>query len=250
MTSQSLFQIQKHIPVCESSNAYLKQFLVPKFDDVNIFIRTDYQTNGKGQGDNFWESENGKNMLVSFLFYPSNLNASNQFYLSKWIAISIINLLSLYLQREKLYIKWPNDIYYENKKIAGILIENSVMGNNIQKSIIGIGLNVNQNDFKSSAPNPISLYQILKNEISVQEISDRLIGILNKVDDFSVLNFLENLDNSYIKKLYWKGEKHLFRIGNRNQEAVILGIDDYGFLKLLVNTKIQVFDIKEVIYIR
>lgn len=250
MTSQSLFQIQKHILVCESSNAYLKQFLVPKFDDVNIFIRTDYQTNGKGQGDNFWESENGKNMLISFLFYPSNLNASNQFYLSKWIAISIINLLSLYLQSEKLYIKWPNDIYYENKKIAGILIENSVMGNNIQKSIIGIGLNVNQNDFKSSAPNPISLYQILKNEISVQEISDRLIGILNKVDDFSVLNFLENLDNSYIKKLYWKGEKHLFRIANRNQEAVILGIDGYGFLKLLVNTKIQVFDIKEVIYIR
>lgn len=250
MTSQSLFQIRKYVPICESSNSYIKQFLNSEFEYKNIFIRTDYQSNGKGQGDNFWESENGKNMLVSFALYPLNLKASQQFYLSKWVANSIIDLLREYLDRDKLWIKWPNDIYYENRKMAGILIENSVMGENIQYSIVGIGLNVNQTQFHSSAPNPVSLIHLLNREVALKEITDKLIDILNKVDDFSDENFLEYLDNYYLNKLYWQGEKHLFRIANKNQEAIILGIDEFGFLKLLVDNETQVFDIKEVIYIR
>jgi len=249
MASQSLFQIQKYVPVCESSNSYIKQFITSEFESVNIFIRTDYQLNGKGQGDNFWESENGKNMLVSFVFHTIKLKAYKQFYLSKWVALSIVNVLSEYLDADRLWIKWPNDIYYENSKIAGILIENSVMGENIEYCIIGVGLNVNQKQFSSSAPNPVSIFQILNREVSIEEVSENFIKILNKVEDFSTKKFLKNLDDLYIKKLYWRGEKHLFRIGNKNHEATILGVDDFGFLKLLVNKEVQVFDIKEVVYL-
>lgn len=249
MPSQSLFTIQKYVAVCESTNSYLKHILESGKQSKNVFLRTDYQLNGRGQGENIWESKAGKNLLISFAFGPINLPVVKQFYLSKWVAVSLIKLLTNYLDKDKLWIKWPNDIYYESKKIAGVLIENSIMGESIQHSIVGVGLNVNQQKFESDAPNPVSIFQILKREVSVEEISNNFISILNDIGDFSSMVFHEVLDNYYLNKLYWKDEKHLFGIANRNQQAIILGVDDYGFLKLLIDKRVQVFDIKEVIYI-
>jgi len=108
-------------------------------------IRTDYQTSGRGQIGNTWESKSGKNLL-----------AEDQFLVSKIICLSLVELLNEY-DLEKVRIKWPNDIYVGDKKIAGILIQNMLQGKQIKASIIGIGLNVNQEFFESEAPNPTSL---------------------------------------------------------------------------------------------
>ena len=119
------------------------------------------QTSGRGQVNNTWESSYGDNLLMSIVLYPEFLHAGNQFLLSKFVSLAIVDFLSYYL--ENVTIKWPNDIYVGNKKIAGVLIENSLRGAFISSSVVGIGLNVNQTEFSSSIPNPTSL----KNESNV-----------------------------------------------------------------------------------
>ncbi len=249
MPLQTLFQRQIYIASCTSSNDYLKQYFIDIEESNNLFLRTDYQTNGKGQGTNFWESEKAKNLLVSFVLYPHKLKAIKQFDLSKWVAINLLILLSEYLDSSKLWIKWPNDIYYQDKKLAGILIENSIIGDNIYNSIIGVGLNVNQEIFYSEAPNPISIFQILNKHIPLDEISGKFVEKLNSFSIFSSSEYQKQVDKKYLERLYWRGEKHLFRIHDKITEAVILGVDNFGFLKLQIANRVQVFDIKEVVYL-
>jgi BirA family biotin operon repressor/biotin-[acetyl-CoA-carboxylase] ligase len=250
MPSQSIFHLEKYVAICESTNTYIKDNIVPDNITNNILLRSGYQLKGVGQGGSFWESEKDKNLLISFIIHIEELPAVKQFYFSKWIAVSLYNLLTEYVNKESLWIKWPNDIYFEDRKIAGILIENTVLGDLVQKSIVGIGLNVNQTNFTSDAPNPISLSQILNKEVSIDEVYNKLKNNLNKISNFKDSNFLNYIDKIYLERMYWKDEKHLFRIGNREEDAIILGTDDYGFLKLLVGNNIQVFDIKEVKYIK
>ncbi len=250
MPNQTISMIEKYVAECDSTNTYIKEHYILDNKDVNVLLRTDYQINGKGQGENFWESEKDKNLLISFVLYIQNLLATNQFYISKWISVSLLKILSHYVNMEKLWVKWPNDIYYDDKKIAGILIENTIVGISLKKTIIGVGLNINQSNFNSSAPNPISLYQILDKEINVKEIYDKVKNILLCIPTFDDKSFLEKVDKLYYEKLYWKGEKHHFMIKNSIEEGVILGTDEFGFLKLYINNRVQTFDIKEVEYIK
>jgi len=138
-----------------STNNELKNRL--KTNDLSEFttILTSYQTNGRGQQSNVWESADGLNLTFSVLLKPVFLEPALQFYLSKIVALALTDVLMKYV--DELSIKWPNDIYVGEKKIAGILIENSLMGSCIDTCVVGIGLNVNQLSFQSSAPNPISL---------------------------------------------------------------------------------------------
>jgi BirA family transcriptional regulator, biotin operon repressor / biotin---[acetyl-CoA-carboxylase] ligase len=117
-----------------------------------------WQENGKGQQGNTWESEPGKNLLFSIILYPMSLKAWEQFYILKVIALGVYDTLSQLTEGVK--IKWPNDIYVKDDKIAGILIENSIMGSSIKNSVAGIGINVNQEVFLSDAPNPISMRMV------------------------------------------------------------------------------------------
>jgi len=119
------------------------------------------QTAGRGQLSNFWESEAGKNLTFSLVLYPDFLEIRRQFMLSKVVTLGIYTALHKYV--DQLKIKWPNDIYAGNRKLGGILIENSIMYGLLKSSVVGIGLNVNQSVFHSTAPNPVSL-QILTNQ--------------------------------------------------------------------------------------
>jgi|WetSurMetagenome_2_1015567.scaffolds.fasta_scaffold78816_1 BirA family transcriptional regulator, biotin operon repressor / biotin---[acetyl-CoA-carboxylase] ligase len=121
-------------------------------------ITAGWQEKGKGQQGNKWESEAGMNLLFSIILYPSAIKADEQFYILKVIALGVYDVLTALTSDVK--IKWPNDIYVKDDKIAGILIENSVMGSSIKNSIAGIGINVNQERFLSDAPNPVSLRMI------------------------------------------------------------------------------------------
>ena len=150
-----------HITETDSTNQWVKSHR----GDHPFCVMADYQTAGRGCGTNRWESERGKNLLFSLLLHPKQIPASKQFHISMAISLSIIEALGQHVA--DLSIKWPNDIYWRNGKIAGILIENTLKGNIIKDSIIGVGLNVNQRHFISDAPNPVSMRQILGHDVCV-----------------------------------------------------------------------------------
>lgn len=144
----------------DSTNRYLNQLCADMPDGVEEFttVTAEYQTAGKGQRGNSWESERGKNLLFSFVLYPTFLKANRQFVLSQIVALSVKDVLQSVAKGFS--VKWPNDIYWEERKIGGILIEHDLQDTRIARSTIGIGVNINQEYFVSDAPNPVSLKQI------------------------------------------------------------------------------------------
>ena len=152
----------------DSTNRYLAQLCDREPVSEYTTVRADYQTAGKGQRGNTWESERGKNLLFSFVLYPTFLEARRQFLLSQLTALAVTEALELWT--DNIRIKWPNDIYWKEKKICGLLIENELSAEGIARSIIGIGLNVNQEIFHSDAPNPVSLRQITGLEENPMEV--------------------------------------------------------------------------------
>lgn len=195
-----------------STNSYLAQLCKENKAKEYHTVIAEHQTAGRGQRGNFWESEAGKNLTFSMVLYPTALEAKNQFYLSMIVAFSVIYALDSYTG--DFCIKWPNDIYWKDKKIGGILIENELEGKYIVQSIIGIGLNINQKEFHSSAPNPVSLFQILGTEIDKMEVFKKVLtGILGGY------MFLENdmdkaltiIQEVYLNRLYRKEGYHPYR---------------------------------------
>lgn len=154
-----------HFKELASSNSYLLDLLTKESCEEGLVVQCDYQNNGRGQMGNSWESEPRKNLMFSLLLKPTFLAINEQFVISQLVAVSIQKVLSQYASDFK--VKWPNDIYWKNSKIGGILIENSIMGARIEHSVIGVGLNVNQEQFVSDAPNPISLFNIIDKKIDI-----------------------------------------------------------------------------------
>ena len=159
-----------YIKTTNSTSTLLKQMAAE--GNPPDFIYAGYQTAGRGQTGNSWESEEGKNLLCSILLPPDK----NLYFLNIAVGVALVRVIG-----EAFTIKWPNDIYYEDKKIAGILIENAIIGNEIKYSIAGIGLNVNQTDFHSDAPNPISLKQIYGTEFDIDQLMNRVLEAVHKV---------------------------------------------------------------------
>ena len=151
-----------YISSSDSTNRLLKAKLREKFLPEGFVVRTDFQESGRGQGSNSWESEKGKNLLFSILLRPDHIPVGSQFLISQMVALAALNALQQMAPDEAsaFTVKWPNDIYWNNKKIGGILIEHILQGNVITATIAGIGLNVNQQVFRSDAPNPVSLRMI------------------------------------------------------------------------------------------
>lgn len=144
-------------------------------EDIPL-IYTTYQTAGRGQTGNGWESERGKNLLLSYLLREPKVDISEQFILNVIAAVAAHRTIAEWLsyeQRPMLTIKWPNDIYIGNRKIAGILVENSLCGTKIQHSIAGIGINVNQEQWVSGAPNPVSIKQMTGVKADIDSIAKR-----------------------------------------------------------------------------
>ena len=167
----------------DSTNKYLQNLLEECVDIVDNVVVTEFQSSGRGQGKNVWESEAGKNLLFSLALDMSCLKAENQFLLTQMVSVTMIDVLKKYLPEESLFIKWPNDIYFNNKKIAGILIKNEIKGMMLGTSIIGIGLNVNQTSFDENLPNPISMKMITGNDYDLEailiEICETLLSTAN-----------------------------------------------------------------------
>ncbi len=156
----------------DSTNAYLKEWLTKEDLEENTVVVAHHQTAGRGQTGASWESEPGKNLTFSLLLYPSFLPFNQHFLILQAVSLGIKDVLAHYVH--DISIKWPNDLYWENKKMGGILIENAIEGSIFQSSVIGVGLNVNQDVFYSDAPNPVSLKQITGQEIILEELLNQL----------------------------------------------------------------------------
>ena len=166
----------------DSTNNYLREQSAKARLPEGSLVIADFQTAGKGQVGNSWESEAGKNLMFSILLYPDSLPANRQFLISQIASLSVKETLEGYTDSVK--VKWPNDIYWKDRKICGMLIENDLSGQHLYCSVIGIGLNINQEIFRSDAPNPVSLTQITGKAYDREEIRAAYMAALYHGDGY------------------------------------------------------------------
>lgn len=213
----------------DSTNRYLKDYR-EEGDEEMIVAVADYQTAGKGQGTHTWESEKGKNLLFSIKVYPHWIPVRRQFVLSMAGALAVKDALDSYV--EHITLKWPNDVYWNDQKISGTLIENTIDSKGIKSCVFGIGLNVNQLVFHSDAPNPVSLAQILGHEVDRDEVLKKILDGFEKY--YELLRRADYMDVSgiYHLSLYRRKGFHLYRDANGEFEGAFVEVEDDGHLIL------------------
>lgn len=220
-----------NLDIVDSTSNYLKNKLICDFHNEGIIVSSKKQSAGKGQNDNHWESEPDKNITISFFIKPKDyIEISDQFKISVFVSVSVFEFIKSHVNNN-VSIKWPNDIYYENKKIAGILIEHSIELNKLECSIIGIGININQEVFTSDAPNPISLKNITNKDFDLNYLINQLAEILN----FNLIVLKNNyklLKDNYLKNLFHKDTFHNYIYKETNIVAKITDINNFGHLIL------------------
>lgn len=231
----------------ESTNESARQLIQENKLKEGAVILADEQTRGKGHGSNTWESEKGRNLTFSLVLQPTFVEITGQFVISKAISLGIKDFLALYTPN--VTVKWPNDIYIGDKKIAGILIENSIINKRIEYCIAGIGLNINQQQFLSDAPNPVSLIHITGLEVNLNEALELLLGSIETRYEQLKKGEQQAIDREYLANLYRINETHEFITKGRKFSGMITGIDKIG--RLLIETgpeEVLMFDFNEVSY--
>lgn len=229
----------------DSTNNYLRELSRHKTLPEGSLVIADFQTCGKGQPGNTWESEKGKNLMFSILLYPDFLPANRQFLISQIAALSVKETLDAYT--DGVSVKWPNDIYREDKKICGMLIENDLSGRNLYCSVIGIGININQQLFRSNAPNPVSLYQITGKEQDREEVLKRFLRIFSNYYLALLQEKEDEIRTAYMKALFRNDGFYPYRDEQGDFEARIHAIEPTGHLLLqLHDGSIRRYAFKEV----
>ena len=225
--------VYQYIPETVSTNQLMKEAFKLHTMPESLVIYTDYQTGGKGQGSNSWESAKGKNVLFSILLKPHSIPAEQQFLISQMVSLGVIDGLQSVLEGtpelEKISLKWPNDIYWKDRKLGGILIENIWRGNSIVSSVVGIGLNINQEEFCSGAPNPVSLHQITGQHHNLR-------AVLTSVTEAVLVQYqhadYQAIRKNYLRKLYRNEGIWPFRDTSGTFEARINAVMPDGCLQL------------------
>lgn len=228
----------------DSTNHFLHDYDDDK--DYRIIVAlANYQTSGRGQGSNSWESEKYKNLTFSFLIHPTYVTPNVQFVISMAISMAIKDCLDDYF--DDVSIKWPNDIYYKDRKICGILIENSLCGNYIKNCILGIGININQQKFVSDAPNPISMWNILGKDTDTREVLNKVIENFSKYMDMMEQGDFDGIRNSYLMSLYRKDGYFPYSDVNGVFTARLETVENDGHLNLMdIDNKSRRYAFKEV----
>lgn len=231
------------LPTVNSTNVYALNLLKQNNIAEGTVVSTFNQTKGRGNANNNWLSEADKNLSISIIYKPKFLLAKQQFYLNMAICLGIIDALKPTAQ---FTIKWPNDIYYKNYKVAGLLIENTLIGENLKHSVIGIGLNVNQVIFNDALPNPISLKLINHIDYDLHElISEILVHIEKRYLQLKATK-LEALKTDYLNNLYLYEEVAKFKVNNKMLNGTIRGINETGKLLIEMEDEIISFGFKEI----
>ncbi len=227
----------------ESTNTLMKE--MPGIVHGSV-IAAYSQTAGRGQRGNSWEAEPGKNLTFSLLLEPEHIPARRQFAISRSVALAICDCLRHWLRNhaDEIAIKWPNDIYVGNRKICGILIENSLQADRICRTVVGIGLNVNQTVFRSDAPNPVSMAQLAGFEFDLDTLLDDLATTILSYFNAEECSEGTASEREYAERLWRRTGYHRFkRTKDKGQrsvtvdeeeifEARIVGVDPMGMLTL------------------
>lgn len=213
----------------DSTNRFLRELKDEQEDEMVVAV-ADFQTAGKGQGSHTWESEAGKNLLFSIKVHPRWVPVRQQFLLSMAGAIAIKEALETYV--DGITLKWPNDVYWNDKKISGTLIETSIDSKGIKTCIFGIGINVNQEAFHSDAPNPVSLRQILGHEVDKDELLQKVIEGFRRY--YELLRRADYMDVSgiYHLSLYRRKGFHRYEDAGGDFEGAFVEVEDDGHLIL------------------
>lgn len=226
-----------HLDCVSSTNTYLKEIvekcLPEKRQELfpSCFVVTaSRQEQGKGRQQKTWESEPDKNLLFSVLLYP-RMHPSQQFQICRQVSVAVAEFVKETFSIENVYIKWPNDIYINDKKLAGTLIEHFIGGDTINYSIAGIGININQMSFPASLPNPTSIYLETKKNHSLEDSLEKVMDKIKQVIERPV----ELLEKQYIDYLYKYNVFSNYILPKISQKPLLLkitGIDEMGLLQL------------------
>ena len=219
-----------HIVATTSTNSTLDELCNRQQLPDLTCVYTDYQSAGRGQRGNSWESENGANLLFSVVFFPEFLPANKQFYLSQINALALQETLSNYAT--DITVKWPNDIYWKDMKLCGTLIENDLTGMNLSRSIAGSGVNLNQQKFLSDAPNPVSLRQITGQTYNIETILRQILERTAYYYDMLKQGKEDEIADRYYRVLYRREGLHTYRDANGIFKASIVEIQPNGRLIL------------------
>lgn len=218
----------------ESTNAFMRQALDSSSISIpeGLLITADEQFSGKGQGGKSWLSEPKQNLTLSILLRPVFLPPRYVFYLNKAVALAVHDTLAT--EMHGIAIKWPNDLYHQKNKLAGILIENVIDSTAIRQSIIGIGINVNQTIFDTSIPNPTSISLITGREIDLSALLEKLCGQMEKYYLQLRASQFTAIDALYHHYLFGHQAQHEFIINNEKIAATVNGVNPEG--KLILST--------------
>ena len=239
-----------HYDCLDSTSIRLKQLIATSAKPLDAFftITAGKQERGRGRQTKSWESEPEKNLLMSVLLYPKYA-PQQQFYVCRSISLAVVEFLSKQIRIENVSIKWPNDIYVGNKKIAGILIEHFLQGNKINYSIAGVGLNVNQGVFSENLPNPTSIFLETNKEFSPFFCMEEL---MKNIKELSKTDFAA-LEETYEQFLYKKNEYASFlipKISTSPIDAKIKGVTENGLLRISDKDDNLIFcSLDEVVYL-
>jgi len=236
------------MPECHSTNSFAIQLCQQSSPIAEgTVVITANQTSGRGQHGNTWLAEPGKNLTFSVILKPTFLSINDQFYLNIFTSLAIHDYL-----RDKgcpnLSIKWPNDVYVNEKKICGILIENQLLGNLLCNTVIGIGLNMNQQEFEIHRATSLSL--TLDREFELQSELEILLSMVEARYLQLRQNKLTVLLEDYLRAMYWLDELHTFSSNGHDFEGTICGVDQSGRLRVKISSEEKVFGMKEISYVR
>lgn len=219
-----------------------------KFQESTVIAWTDYQSAGRGQGTNHWESEAGKNLLLSILTHPAGIAARDQYILSIAGALAVRD--ALLPHADGITVKWPNDIYWQDRKISGTLIETTLCGGRLRDCIFGIGINVNQRTFTSDAPNPVSLRQITGHDTPLEPLLRSVADAFDKYYAMATYGAREALRAAYKSALYRREGLHRYADGEGEFLARITDVEPDGHLVLTdSHGHTRRYTLKEVRYI-
>ncbi|GHT22476.1 biotin--[acetyl-CoA-carboxylase] ligase [Bacteroidia bacterium] len=233
----------------DSTNRQLLQLSAQAPLEEGAVLLADFQTQGRGQGCNTWESDAGKNLTFSILFYPTFLRASEQFILSKAVSLAVCDFISRYV--DGVSVKWPNDVYVDEQKITGILLENFVEGQYLKKTIAGIGVNINQEHFSGNAPNPVSLFQLTGKRFNLEKCLTEALQAINARYQQIVEGNTAALHDDYLRHLYCFGEWKPFTADGKPFEARITGVNPVGMLEMITRDhQLRTFGFKEVEFVK
>lgn len=235
------------VPECHSTNDLAIQLSQKPSTPEGTVVITDSQTAGRGQRGSTWKASPGMNLTFSVILKPKALDLKDQFYLNIFTSLAIHDYLKT-KTNAPVSIKWPNDLLADGKKISGILIENQLKGNQFSNTVVGIGLNINQQDFELLTAT--SLATVTEKKFDLPEELEALLSILEARYLELIRGHYKKLMEMYLSVLHWHHAIHTFSSNGEAFDGTIIGVDDIGRLKIETNHGVRIFAVKEIVYVR